>query len=487
MEDENKNENFYIENNIISKKSGNEEDYEEIQEFNDRYTFFYGNDNIQNIKNEIDNQKKYNDNTVSSNNLDNKIFLQKILTTICKINEDSISYLFELKLTNQIKKEVIGQIDFNSVIIRQYSLNLLDNNVLKFYYKYFQVISKIIYPTIQIFYGVIDSKLNNIQNFKIVLEFIPSNLEEIQVFVKKCLNGNKINYLILSKISEVLSYIYECGYAYLMLYPTNIKFNNKLFKQYFQVEEDSNYLYTVNKNYFSSPSKIFSNNFMKILNLGTYFKYKYLSKINSNKYDLKQEKLCDLCFFSPELIQFIIDDKINEFPEDNKILEKWDVYSFGCILFYLFYQKIPYFFCFNNNDNENIFDLIINNILNEKNFLETQLKNLKNNENENIPTVFVELIKECTFIDIKNRPNFNKIFDIINKQIEILSKDSNKKVNSESVLHDYSFYQLDRYNENLILTKEILTNKKLKNELNDVSIKYNKSKQEYINFLTHNN
>ena len=59
-----------------------------------------------------------------------------------------------------------------------------------------------------------------------------------------------------------------------MLYPDNIKFNNKLFKQYFQVDEDSNYLYSINKNYFSDPSKIFNNNFMKIINIVTYLKYK---------------------------------------------------------------------------------------------------------------------------------------------------------------------------------------------------------------------
>ena len=35
-----------------------------------------------------------------------------------------------------------------------------------------------------------------------------------------------------------------------MLYPNNIKFNNKLFKQYFKVNEDYNYLYAINKDYF---------------------------------------------------------------------------------------------------------------------------------------------------------------------------------------------------------------------------------------------
>ena len=44
-------------------------------------------------------------------------------------------------------------------------------------------------------------------------------------------------------------------------------------------------LYAINKDYFSNPSKIFNNNFMKIVNLGTYLKYKYLN--DRNYYSLK--------------------------------------------------------------------------------------------------------------------------------------------------------------------------------------------------------
>jgi hypothetical protein len=151
---------------------------------------------------------------------------------------------------------------------------IYEHENIEFYSKYFQIISKIAHPTIQIFYGILNKSENNINtNMEIVLEYIPSDFDEVQVFIKKCLIGNNINYLIINKISEVLAYIYECGYPYLMLYPDNIKFNNKFFKQYFQVDEDSTYLYTINKNYFSDPSKIFNNNFMKIINIGT-LKYK---------------------------------------------------------------------------------------------------------------------------------------------------------------------------------------------------------------------
>ena len=407
---------------------------------------------------------------------------------ICKINPQTIINLFNLDKKyiryKSLINDKIGQIDFNSVIVREFLPDLLNDNI-KFYNEYFKIISKIVYPTIQIFYGILNKEIQTNNNkIEIILEYIPSNFKEVQIFIKKCLNGNNINYLIINKISEVLSYMYESGYPYLMLYPSNIKFNNKLFKQYFQVDEDSSYLYTVNKNYFSDPSKIFSNNFMKIINVGMYLKYKYLMK--NKYYSLKDELITDICFFSPELLKFISNDNINDFPDNINILEKWDVYSFGCLLFYIFYQTYPYFYIINDksNDEEKKFNLLKDSIISEKHFLKTQ-NDYMEKDNE-VPEEIIQLINVCTDTQIELRPTFNKILENLNNQINNLTKNNlynkNNKINSKDIFHDYSFYQLSKYNDDLIIAKEVMKNNKLKEELIDIKQEYTNSKEQFINY-----
>ena len=484
-------------NKNINNNDNSKDEEEDLEDYEKEGVFFYGNDYFQNFQNIFGDEKNETQNQTIILNSQNTVIneyneiinLEKTLNIICKINPETIINLFELDKNEIIYKSLlrdkIGQIDFNSVIIREYLPNINQN--IAFYNKYFQIVSKVVYPTIQIFYGILN-KQNQNNNVEIVLEYISSDLEEVQTFIKKCLNGNNINYLIINKISEVLSYIYECGHPYLMLYPSNIKFNNKLFKQYFEVDEDSSYLYTVNKNYFSDPSKIFSNNFMKITNIGTYLKYKYL--IKNNFYSLKDELLSDICFFSPELLKFILDEKIADFPEDLKILEKWDVYSFGCLLFYIFYEQIPYFFIINNekNTNENKYKLLIDSILSENDFFKTQIDNLGNKkENENkVTEEIINLIKISTSNNNEICPSFNDILENINQQINCLNKNDSKKINNKNnckdIFHDYSFYQLSKYNDDLIMTKEILTNNKYKQELIDINEEYENSKEQFINY-----
>ena len=376
-----------------------------------------------------------------------------------------------------------GQIDFNPVIIRKFLPKINEHENIEFYSKYFQIISKIAHPTIQIFYGILNkNEHNNNTNMEIVLEYIPSDFDEVQIFIKKCLIGNNINYLIINKISEVLAYIYECGYPYLMLCPDNIKFNNKLFKQYFQVDEDSTYLYTINKNYFSDPSKIFNNNFMKIINIGTYLKYK--NPINKKYYSLKEQYLTDICYFSPELLKLILDEK-NGFPEDLNILEKYDIYSFGCLLFYIFYQKHPYFYIINNKNEskEDNLNTLIQIILFEEDFLKTQIKQLENDGVKiDVPDAIVKLINACTSKEVELRPSFNSILEDLNNQIKELTKNStnNNKYSSKDIFHDYSFCQLSKYNEDLIVAREIMKNKKLKEELTDIEHEYKNAKELFI-------
>ena len=351
----------------INFNKSNNTDKEEIEEL------FYGSNYINNLNNIFSNNKSKIKTLNKKEKEDTFKELEKNLNIICRIYPETITPLFDInQKENSLFEDKIGQIDFNTIIIRKYNPDI--NNNLLFYNKYFQILSKIVYPSIQIFYGILNQPEQN--NFEIILEYVPSTFEEVQIFISKCLNGNEINYLIISKISEVLSYIYECGFPYLMLYPNNIKFNNKLFKQYFKVSEDSNYLYAINKDYFSNPSKIFNNNFMKIINIGTYLKYKNLDK---KYYSIKDESLKNISYFSPEFLRFILDDNIKVIPKDINLLEKWDIYSFGCLLFYIFYKKDPYFFIIEdiNIDDDNKLKKLIEVKYNETNFLKTHINYLK--------------------------------------------------------------------------------------------------------------
>ena len=479
----NNSENEELKNNIKEEKENDDCLEGEL---------FYGNNqNVYNIFQKLNNENNfliaYNNNIETISQDDDKLKLEKVLNTICKINQETIINLFDYDLSltkhNLLMNDKIGQIDFNPVIIRKFLPDISEHENIEFYSKYFQIVSKIAHPTIQIFYGILNKgEQNNNTNVEIILEYIPSDFDEVQIFIKKCLIGNNINYLIINKISEVLSYIYECGYPYLMLYPDNIKFNNKLFKQYFQVDEDSTYLYSINKNYFSDPSKIFNNNFMKIINIGTYLKYK--NPIYKKYYSLKDQYLTDICYFSPELLKLILDRKSN-FPEDLNILEKYDTYSFGCLLFYIFYQKYPYFYIINNNNKskEDNFKTLIDIILSEEDFLKTQIKHLEIDEVKiDVPDEINKLINVCTSKEVELRPSFNSILEDLNNQIKELTKNSinNNKYSSKDIFHDYSFCQLSKYNEDLIIAKEIMKNKKLKEELTDIEQEYKNEKELFI-------
>ena len=444
----------------INLNKSNNTEKEEIEEL------FYGSNYINNLNNIFSNNKSKIKTLNKKEKEDTFKELEKNLNIICRIYPETIMPLFDInQKENNLFEDKIGQIDFNSIIIRKYNPDI--NNNLLFYNKYFQILSKIVYPSIQIFYGILNQPEQN--NFEIILEYVPSTFEEVQIFISKCLNGNEINYLIISKISEVLSYIYECGFPYLMLYPNNIKFNNKLFKQYFKVSEDSNYLYAINKDYFSNPSKIFNNNFMKIINIGTYLKYKNLDK---KYYSIKDESLKNISYFSPEFLRFILDDNIKVIPKDINLLEKWDIYSFGCLLFYIFYKKDPYFFIIEdiNIDDDNILKKLIEVKYKETNFLKTHINYLKE-EVKDIPNDIICLIECCTSNNIESRPNFNDILNNLNNKIKPLMNESNN--NSKDIFHDYSFYQLAKYNDDLILKKEIIKNQKLENELNEIINEYN--------------
>ena len=200
-----------------------------------------------------------------------------------------------------------------------------------------------------------------------------------------------------------------------------------------------------------------------------------LQKIYLNKkyYSINDESLEDISYFSPELLKFILDENIKIFPDNLNLIEKWDVYSFGCLLFFIFYKMHPYFFIIDENINlnkEKKLKQLINIKFQEVNFLETNKSHINEKVN-NMDDDIDKLIERCTSNKIELRPNFNEILNILNNKIKPMMKESNN--NSKDIFHDYSFYQLSKYNDELILKKEIIKNQKLKNELNQINNEYN--------------
>ena len=137
---------------------------------------------------------------------------------------------------------------------------------------------------------------------------------------------------------------------------------------------------------------------------------------------------------------------------------------------------------------ENKYKILIDTILSENDFFKTQIDNLGNKtENENKATEeIINLIKICTSNNDGLRPSFNDILENINQQINCLNKNDSKKTknknNCKDIFHDYSFYQLSKYNDDLIMTKEILKNYKYKQELIDINEEYEISKEQFINY-----
>ena len=168
----------------IYKNNENEENEE----------FFYGNNYINNLKNILFSRTKDNKNVIINNKNNQKNYdeLLSNLNIIGKIYPESITPLFNIESNNNyLYSDKIGQIDFNSVIIRKYNPHPCTE--LSFYNIYFKILSKVVYPTIQIFYGILNKPIEN--NFEIILEYIPSSLEEVQSFTTKCINGIKINFV----------------------------------------------------------------------------------------------------------------------------------------------------------------------------------------------------------------------------------------------------------------------------------------------------
>ena len=106
-----------------------------------------------------------------------------------------------------------------------------------------------------------------------------------------------------------------------------------------------------------------------------------------------------------------------------------------------------------------------------------------------IPDDIINLINKCTSNQNELRPSFNEVLNYLNDKIKPLIKDNNNinNSNNKDIFHDYSFYQLSKYNDDLILKKEILKNQTFKRELEDINNEYNiKYKESFLNNMNQN-
>ena len=133
------------------------------------------------------------------------------------------------------------------------------------------------------------------------------------------------------------------------------------------------------------------------------------------------------------------------------------------VLFFLFFEKIPYY---NINDKNQL----INFIIKEDNFIKNQNFNFENESN--IIKDIIKVIKLCTNINEDFRPSFKDIIPIIEKikinfYNEFLNNEKKEKmkINLNDYYKEFSYYQLSKYQESNIMNEEIRKYKKLEEEI----------------------
>lgn len=389
---------------------------------------------------------------VFSNEKDRKDFLNKLNI----IDIQNVNILFSLTKNNIITADLYGTMSFNYVIIRKILyLNPIFIKILLL------TLSKIVHPNIQMYYGL----MFHSEKYYIILEYINSiNLDEIS-YLNSLLDIKEILYLkilIISRIAQTLSFMYDSECPYLMINPRNIILNYKLLTD---THQHLKVIYCENS--------YIETNLIKLTQIGLFLKYdKQYKEISI----LENEDVYDMKYHSPEMISYLLNDKYSTLP-NNKVLEFWDVWSFGCLVYEIFTEINPY----NDIDSKNE---VINTLLNERNFKVSHQKeielflNRNNSYNESIQEI-IKLISSCTSFD--NRINFHFLV----KQIEdIRSKFKDKYFNKEEIEKnkdkvnqmDFQNYHLPKFEEINLLDQQI----KLFTSL-DQQIKKSESEIKYLN------
>ena len=372
------------------------------------------------------------------------------------ISPDVISILSEVSSANNIFISSYGEMYFKYVIIKK----IIFKNQ-EFMKKLLFILAKIVHPNIQLYYGCMFKKNNSSfistnndnYDFYLVFEYIPSIKIKELGYLKEILTTNEIIYfkiILIDKLAQILSYLYMSNCPYLFINTKNVLLNSKLLTDKYQ------HLKII----YSDYNSYINNDLIKLIKIGNFLKYN--KKFHLNPLDI--ESIDEISFHSPELIKYLINDE-NDMIElyENSFLEKSDIWSFGCFIFFLFFEKNPYQDI--NSKNE-----LINKIIEEENFLKSQNINIEN-ENNVIKDI-IKCIKLCTYKNDDFRPCFNDIIPVIdnikkNFYNEFLSNEKKEqmKININDYYKEFSYYQLSKYQESNIMNEEITKYKKLEEEI----------------------
>ena len=373
------------------------------------------------------------------------------------ISPDVISILSEVSSANNIFISSYGEMYFKYVIIKK---KIIFKNQ-EFMKKLLFILAKIVHPNIQLYYGCMFKKNNSSfistnndnYDFYLVFEYIPSIKIKELGYLKEILTPNEIIYfkiILIDKLAQILSYLYMSNCPYLFINTKNVLLNSKLLTDKYQ------HLKII----YSDYNSYINNDLIKLIKIGNFLKYN--KKFHLNPLDI--ESIDEISFHSPELIKYLINDE-NDMIElyENSFLEKSDIWSFGCFIFFLFFEKNPYKDI--NSKNE-----LINKIIEEENFLKSQNINIEN-ENNVIKDI-IKCIKLCTYKNEDFRPCFNDIIPVIdnikkNFYNEFLSNEKKEqmKININDYYKEFSYYQLSKYQESNIMNEEITKYKKLEEEI----------------------
>jgi hypothetical protein len=399
----------------------------------------------------------------------------KFRSKLIIIDQNNISIMNSVSVFNSIFNEFYGQMYHNFVLIRKF---IYSNH--EYLTKLLSVLMKIVHPSVQIFYGIMftdESETLKKFNFNCVLEYFNginlSNFDFLSSFMKPK-EEKYIKLILADKIAQTMSFIYKSGYPHLMINGRNILINHYLIINRHQHEK---FIYSDNPYIFA--------NIIKIIEIGSFLKYDKKHKI----FNLHNEDLYEISFHSPELIKYLT-NKTETFMEMNlSSLEKYDIWSFGCLLLQLISGRRPFE---SSYDKQSLIETLLK--LDEKNDFCLHNKELLSTINESydevISSMLLNLIKQCTTTKIEARFTFDNVISTIQTILKIFkeknfSEEEVKCVKKKVEENDLEYFDFKIFEDSNNLMNNIRQSdeikikiKMLESEINDLEKENNTNQQE---------